>query len=104
MIPDVVMNGLKVPLVGSSLNVDSNYRVAKQVCALAVSSVKTTDGRSHRQVQEPALLVECEVERPDIDAQSPFPAISFPSVVTDGSGLRHRTEFPELCSCACIKC
>src|SRR6266853_2065851 len=96
MIPYVVMDRLEVPLVRARLDIDSNHGVPEQVRALTVPSVKAADRRSQRQVKESALLVQGEVKRPGIDTQASLPAITFPGVMTNGSWLRHRTEFPEL--------
>ena len=87
MVPYIVMDRLEVPLVRARLNIDGNHGVPEQVCALTVPSVKAANWRSQRQVEESALLVEGEIERPSIDTQAPLPAITFPGVVTNGSWL-----------------
>src|SRR5438552_16558856 len=97
------MDRLEVPLVCARLDIDGNHGVSEQVRALTVPSVKPADRRSEGQVQKSALLVEREVEGPNIDTQTPLPAIAFPCVVTNGSGLRHGAEFPELDAGASIK-
>src|SRR5262249_16311634 len=98
-----MMDCLEVPLVRARLNIDGNKGISKQVRALAVSSVKAADWRSQTQEEETALLVQREVERPDVNTQTSLPAVTFPGVVTDGTRLRHRAEFPKLRSGACVE-
>ena len=94
MVPEIVMDRLEVPLVCAGLNIDCDHGVPKQIGALAVTSVIAANRRSQRQVQESSLLVECEIERPGIHAETVLPALAVPGVVTDRSRLGHRAEFP----------
>src|SRR5262249_48793410 len=103
MVPYVMMDCLEVPFVGARLNIDGNDGVSKQICALPVPSIKATNWRSQGQKEESPLLVECEIEGPDIDTQSSLPAVTFPGVVANGTRLRDRAEFPELRSGARVE-
>src|SRR5262245_3791747 len=91
-----MMQGLEVPSVLPRLNLDSNDRVAEQVRAFSISAICATDRRSQRQIQKFTLLVEREIKRPRVHAETPLPTVTFPGVVTDASRLWHRTEFPKL--------
>ena len=95
-VPEIVMDGLEVPLVRAGLDVDRDHRVAEQVGALAVAAVGAGDRRGQRQVEQSALFVEREVERPGVGAKTALPAVAFPGVVADLARLRHRAELPEL--------
>ena len=77
-------------------DVHRDHRVAEQVGALAIAAVGAADRRRQRQIEQPALLVEREVERPGVDAEAVLPAVAFPRVVTDLARLRHGVEFPQL--------
>ena len=55
----------------------------KQAGARAIATVRPRDGRCEGQVQQPACLVEREVERPRVCPKSALPAISFPGIVAD---------------------
>src|SRR5262245_39800161 len=82
------MNRLEVPAVLAGLDVDCDYRIAEEVRALPIAAVGTGNRRRERQVDEAALLVEREVERPGVGAEPIFPAVAVPRLVADRSWLR----------------
>ena len=96
MVPEIVMDGLEVPLVLARLHVHRDHRVAEQVRALPVSAIGTRDRRRQRQIEQPAPLVEREVEGPRVGAEAPFPAVAIPRVMTDVARLRDGVELPQL--------
>ncbi len=95
-VPQVVMDGLKVPSVLARVNVHRDDCIAKQVGPFPISAVRVRDGRCQWQVQKPALLVEREVERPCVHTEAALPAVTFPGVVTDVARFWHGGEFPHL--------
>src|SRR5262245_65828432 len=90
------MNRLEMPAVLAGLDVQRDDGVAVELRPLAVAAVVRAERRCQRHVDQPALRVDREVERPRIRAQSIPPAVAFPRVVTDIARLRDRVELPQL--------
>ena len=95
MVPQIMVNRLKVPLVGPGLNIDGNHRVAKQVRTLSIAAVGPGDRRRQWDVQHSARFIEREVERPGVDPKASLPALTVPRIVSHTSGLRDRAELPQ---------
>ena len=94
-VPQVVADGLEVPAVLAAVRIDSHHGVAVQVGALAVAAVGAGNGRRQRQVQQAAVRVRGEVERPGVGAQPALPAFARPGVVAHVARLRHGVELPQ---------
>src|SRR5262249_45648279 len=95
-VPQIVVNGLEMPLVGAGLNIDCYNRAAEEVRALAVAAVVAERRRRKRQIDDAALFIEREIKRPGVYAGSPFPAVAFPCVMANRARLRYGVELPQL--------
>src|ERR1051325_8872442 len=89
------MDGLEMPAVLSRFDLERDDGVAKQVGAFAIAAVGAGDRRRERHVEQPARLVEREIERPGVDAEALLPAVAGPRVVPGLARLRDRAELPQ---------
>ena len=95
-VPQIVMNRLEMPAIVAGLDIHRDHGVAILVVAGTVAAVVTGNRRRQRQIHQPALLVEREVERPRVGAQPTAPTVPLPGIVTGFARLRHRIELPHL--------
>ena len=95
-VPQVVVNRLEVPDVLAGLGPDRDDRVAVEVRARPVAAVVARNRRRQRQVDEAALGVRGEEERPRVGAQPSPPTVAGPGLVPDVARLGHRIELPQL--------
>src|SRR5690606_39068514 len=94
-VPDVVMDGLEVPLVLTGAKIHRDQRVAEQVRARALASPIVGGRAADRQDNCAALEIHRRGEGPHVRAGTALPAVA-PSLVERLAGLRHRLEFPQL--------
>ena len=102
-VPQIVVNRLEVPDVLAGLCLDRDDRVPVEVRARPVAPVVARNRRGERQVDEAALGVGREEERPRVGTQPALPAIARPRVVPDVVRLGHRVEFPQARSIAHVE-
>src|SRR5712671_6426118 len=99
-----MMNGLKVPLVLSRLNIHRHHGISIEIRTFAVAPIKVASRRSQGQVDQAALLIHSKVERPRIDSGPVSPTVAIPRIVARLAGLRDGTELPQFRASAGVVC
>jgi hypothetical protein len=85
-----VTDVLEVPLQFARQRVEGDRRVAEQVVARSVAAVVVHARTADRHVDDAALLVDRQRERPDVVAGPILPTVVAPGVVADFAGLSCR--------------
>ena len=93
VVPDVVMNELKVPQVLAGVRVHRDHRRGEEVVAGTIDADAIVVRRAERHVENAAFRVERRVA-PDVDARSIFRAALLPGVVAELARPRHGVEGP----------
>ena len=96
VVPHLVADVLEVPLQLAGQRVERDGRVAEQVVAGPIAAVVVHARTADRHVDEAALLIDGQRERPDVVAGAILPAVVAPGVVTDFAGPRDGVEVPQL--------
>ena len=96
VVPHLVADVLEVPLQLARLRVERDRRVAEQVVAGPIAAVVVHARTADRHVDEAALLVDGQRERPDVVAGAILPAVVAPRVVADFAGQGNGVEVPHL--------
>ena len=94
VVPNVVVNRLKVPEVAAGARISRDDRRAEQVVADAIAAVAIERRRAERHVQNAALDVDRH-EAPDVDAGAPLRAVAAPSIGEALAGPRHAAKRPD---------
>jgi len=89
-----------VPLQCARLRVERHRRVAEQVVAGPVAAVVVHAGTADRQIDEAALFVHGQRERPHVVAGAILPAVVAPRVVARFAGAGNGVEVPYLLAAA----
>ena len=93
IIPQIVMDQLKVPQPLASARVQREQRIPEQVVALAIRAIKIVASGTQREVSDAALLVDGHLI-PVVNAAHRFPGIRRPRVVSEFTGMRDHMERP----------
>ena len=96
VVPDLVADVLEVPLQRARLRVEGHRRVAEEVVAGPIAAVVVHARTADRHVDDSALLIDGQRERPDVVAGAILPAVVAPRVVTDFAGPRDGVKVPHL--------
>ena len=75
VVPQLVADVLEVPLQFARLRVERNRCVAEEVIAGPIAAVVIHARTADRHVDDAALLVDGQSERPDVVARAVFPTI-----------------------------
>ena len=83
VVPQLVVDVLEVPRQLAGPRVDGDGRVGEQVVAGPVAAVEVRSGAADRQVDQAALLVDGERERPHVVPDAVAPALAAPRVAAE---------------------
>src|SRR5262249_11119039 len=103
-IPQIVMDGLEIPLQLARFCIDSYDGVAEEIVSRPIAAPIVSRRRSERHVENGALLVERHVPTPDVYTRAILPAVVEPCFVPDFTGTGHRMKLPKLRACARVIC
>ena len=96
VVPHLVANHLEVPAQLARQRVQRDGGVAEQVVPRPVAPVVVHARTADRHVDEAALLIDGQRERPDVVAGAILPAAVAPGVVPDLAGPGNGVERPQL--------
>src|SRR5204863_2271881 len=94
VIPDPMMDVLKMPFPLSGLQIDADETLGEQVVAWPVAAVEVRRRRLDGQVHESAFFVDGDL-RPHAGIAVDGPRLVLPGVVAELAGTRNRVERPE---------
>src|SRR5438874_12704982 len=94
MIPDSVMDQLKMPLACARFGVNSDDALGKEIVARSMTAVEVGGRRLDRQVNQSQFQVGRDL-RPDAGIAVHVSRIVFPGVVTEFALFRNGVERPD---------
>ena len=103
VVPQIMMDILEIPLTHTCPNIDRYRRVAKEIVARAVATIKVRTRTAHWYVDKASLLIHGKSERPHVVANAVPPALTLPRLISKVTFLRYRVKFPAQCSGCSIK-
>src|SRR5262249_59807516 len=92
-IPQVVVDGLKVPDAPARGGLKRHHGVSEQILPQSLAAVEIECRRSQGQKNQPALFIEAE-PAPVVGGAGGLPRVAFPGFVAELAGMRDGMEDP----------
>src|SRR5262249_20775964 len=102
-VPQVMMDGLKVPNPFTGGGVQRQHTIAEQVVALAIAAIGVSGWRGERAKYHTPFMVHAE-NGPRIHTPTVLPGLALPGVIAELAGTGNRVKSPYQLARACVKC
>src|SRR6185437_3111905 len=94
VVPEVVVDGLEIPLQLSGVGVDGDDGIAEEIIAGTIATIVIGRRAAHGHEESIGLWIDSHIPAPDVSARAVFQAIAEPCVMADFAGQRDGMESP----------